>query len=300
MEILQFRVLYRQFLLRIVDLEILAPQGDIAKLLGQFAALLITVSLWILLPSVGLAAAPSAPDLGLALAWVEEHFLISTTMLVVGLFAVLSWESTFPDRRDVLVLSPLPVRGRTLFFAKVAAVATALSLTVLALNVFPGIAAPFAFAAAPTLPPPTYDPAMAQVSAADLEAVLNRDLMPAKSGSGALAPGRYGGIAVGVLEHGDRRVFSHDSESRSRTRYSEIGSITKTFTGLHPSENGGTGKREIRPTCARIAAAGNRREAAGRRNHSARSRHPALGLTAHAGRLQPQRYAESLRGLPRR
>ena len=27
-----------------------------------------------------------------------EHFLIATTMLVVGLFAVLSWESTFPDQ----------------------------------------------------------------------------------------------------------------------------------------------------------------------------------------------------------
>ena len=98
---------------------------------------------------------PSEPDLGLVLAWVEAHFLISTTMLVVGLFAVLSWESMFPDRRDVLVLSPLPVRGRTLFLAKVAAVATALSLTVLALNIFPGLAAPFVFAAAPTLPPPT-------------------------------------------------------------------------------------------------------------------------------------------------
>ena len=52
--------------------------------------------------------------------------MIATTMLVVGLFAVLSWESTFPDRRDVLVLSPLPVRARTLFLAKVAAVGSAL------------------------------------------------------------------------------------------------------------------------------------------------------------------------------
>jgi len=62
---LQFRVLYRQFLLRVVDLELLAPQGDITKLLGQFVALLAIVSLWILLPSVGLAARASSPDLGL-------------------------------------------------------------------------------------------------------------------------------------------------------------------------------------------------------------------------------------------
>src|ERR1035438_9540566 len=133
---LQFRVLYRQFLLRVVDLELLAPQGDITKLLGQFVALLVIVGLWILLPSVGLAAQPSSPDLGLIRAWVAAHFLVSTTMLAVGLFAVLSWESMFPDRREILVLSPLPVRGRTLFLAKVAAVATALSLAVVVLDFF--------------------------------------------------------------------------------------------------------------------------------------------------------------------
>ena len=77
-------------------------------------------------------------------AWGMEHFLIATTMLVVGLFAVLSWDSTFPDRRDVLVLAPLPVRARTLFLAKVAAVATSLSLTVAAFNAFTGFTLPLA------------------------------------------------------------------------------------------------------------------------------------------------------------
>jgi hypothetical protein len=36
-----------------------------------------------------------------------EHFFIATTMLAVGILAVLSWDSTLPDRRDVLVLAPL-------------------------------------------------------------------------------------------------------------------------------------------------------------------------------------------------
>jgi len=228
---LQFRVLYRQFLLRVVDLELLAPQGDITKLLGQFVALLAIVSLWILLPSVGLAAGPSSPDLGLVLAWVEAHFLVSTTMLVVGLFAVLSWESMFPDRRDVLVLSPLPVRGRTLFLAKVTAVATALSLTVVALNFFPSLAVPFVFASTPMAPPPNYDPAMAPVSAANLPSVLDRDLTPARiPGSGALAPETHAGVSVGVLARGERRVFAYGTAEPDSIF--EIGSITKTFTGL--------------------------------------------------------------------
>jgi hypothetical protein len=123
---LQFRVLYREFLFRVVDLELLSPQGDIVKLLGQFAGVLIFFSLMLALGILLGAGNQMQPELGLMLAWVEEHFLISTTMLVVGLFAVLSWESAFPDRRDVLVLAPLPVQARTLFLAKVAGVGTAL------------------------------------------------------------------------------------------------------------------------------------------------------------------------------
>jgi len=230
---LQFRVLYRQFLLRIVDLELIAPQGDIKKLLGQFVALLAVVSVWVLAPLVGIAGAAASsmpPELSLVVAWGVEHFLISTTMLVVGLFAVLSWESMFPDRRDVLVLAPLPVRARTLFLAKVTAVATALSLTVLALNFFPSLAAPYGFASAPTLPPPVYDPAIAPVSAANLKAVLDRDLIPARTANGALAPDSHAGVAIGVLDHGDRQVFAYGSAQPDSIF--EIGSITKTFTGL--------------------------------------------------------------------
>ena len=37
----QFRVLYRQFLFRLVDLDLLSTQGEISKLLGQFASLLV-------------------------------------------------------------------------------------------------------------------------------------------------------------------------------------------------------------------------------------------------------------------
>ena len=144
---LQFRVLYRQFLFRMVDLELLSAHalGDVNKLLGQFAALLILFSL---LVSLGAFFGDSSmpPERLLIASWSMEYFLISTTMLVIGLFAVLSWDSTFPDRRDVLVLAPLPVATRTLFLAKVAAVATALSLTVAILNSFTGLTWPLALA----------------------------------------------------------------------------------------------------------------------------------------------------------
>jgi hypothetical protein len=142
----QFQVLYRQFLFRMVDLELLSAsaRGDISKLLGQFAALLIFLSAWLGVAAVGLGDSQIPRAALVVRAWDMEHFLIATTMLVVGLFAVLSWDSTFPDRRDVLVLAPLPVRARTMFLAKVAAVATSLGLTVAAFNAFTGFTLPLA------------------------------------------------------------------------------------------------------------------------------------------------------------
>ena len=147
---LQFRVLYRQFLFRAVDLELLSAsaQGDITKLLGQFAALLVYVSSLVAITGVFFGGSELPAPQRLAATWGIEFFLIATTMLVVGLFAVLSWDSMFPDRRDVLVLAPLPVRARTLFLAKVAAVATALSLTVAALHSLAGLVWPLALAPA--------------------------------------------------------------------------------------------------------------------------------------------------------
>lgn len=149
MNLQQFRVLYRQFLFRVVDLELLSPQGDMSRLLGQFAALLVffsaVSSLGVLMSGDG--RTPRAELL--VNAWGMQHSLIATTMLVVGLFAVLSWESIFPDRRDVLVLGALPVSARTLFLAKVAASASALGLTIVSFNALPSLAWPL------TLAPPT-------------------------------------------------------------------------------------------------------------------------------------------------
>ena len=209
----QFRVLYREFLFRMVDLEVLSAHalGDVNKLLGQFAALLLFISMLLSGAAFGFAASHMAPPARLAFTVVIEHFMIATTMLVVGLFAVLSWDSTFPDRRDVLVLAPLPVRPRTMFLAKVAAVATALSLTIVLLHGASGLIWPVAFAiqATPqTVPALTFDPTPAPVSADGMQSVLTRDLQ-LQMASGALAPGKGAGMAVGVWKQGEARVFAY-------------------------------------------------------------------------------------------
>ena len=142
---LQFRVLYREFLFRMVDLEMLAERADVARLLSQLTALLAALSFTISLSVLRYAFTRATPEALLISAWSDQHFLIATTMAVVGLFAVLSWDSAFPDRRDVLVLAPLPIRASTMFFAKIAALASALALTVVSVNSFTGLAFPLVF-----------------------------------------------------------------------------------------------------------------------------------------------------------
>lgn len=144
---LQFQVLRAQFLFRVVDVELLSVHalGDSNRLLGQFAALLV-------LASACLGLVPMFMDKNMTpraffdVKLQMQHQLISLTMLVVGLFAVLSWDSIFPDRRDVMVLMPLAVRVRTMFLAKAAATGTALALVVISLHCVAGLAWPFTFA----------------------------------------------------------------------------------------------------------------------------------------------------------
>jgi hypothetical protein len=144
---LQFRVLYRQFLFRLMDVELLSASahGDALELLGQFGSLLVFGG--IILAWGALPVGANVRDLPVpASVWPVERFLISLTMLVVGVFTLLSWDSTFLDRRDVLVLAPLPVPVRTLLAAKIAAAASSLALTVAAWNWLAGFAYPIALA----------------------------------------------------------------------------------------------------------------------------------------------------------
>jgi CubicO group peptidase (beta-lactamase class C family) len=77
--------------------------------------------------------------------------------------------------------------------------------------------------------PPKFDAAMAPVSGEGLQAVLDKDLADALR-TGQLAPSTGGGVSIAVTEHGVRRIFSYGAAKPDSIF--EIGSITKTFTGL--------------------------------------------------------------------
>ncbi len=139
----QFRTLYRVFLLRVVDLELLSAGGDPTRLIRQFVTIFTTVSFFLILPAfVFLLFGGGMP---MTARWMYEHFLIKTTMTVAGLVAVLNWDAAFPDKRDILILGPLPVRTSTLFLAKVAALLAAPGVAAIALNIFVGVLWPLFF-----------------------------------------------------------------------------------------------------------------------------------------------------------
>lgn len=229
-----FRVLYRLFLFRMVDVELLSAHalGDANKLLGQFASLLIFISVLLSFWALSFVDAKIAPEAGFAFTLYMEHFLIATTMLVVGIFAVLSWDSIFPDRRDVWVLMPMPIRVRTIFLAKLAATAAALSLVMLLFHSAAGLTWPLAFDVhaephvAPTL---SFDPGVPPLSAPDLKPDLDQALKQSIA-SGWLRAGSGGGLAIGVSKQGKRRIFTYGTAKADSVF--EIGSISKTFTGL--------------------------------------------------------------------
>ena len=139
---IQFRILYRVFLLRVVDLEFLSD-ADPTRRIGQFLTTFASVSILLILPA--LVYLFFGGGMLMTVRWTYEHFLVETTMTVASLIALLNWDAAFPDKRDMLILGPSPIRTGTLFAAKVASFLVAPGLAAIAMNVFVGLFWPIFF-----------------------------------------------------------------------------------------------------------------------------------------------------------
>jgi serine-type D-Ala-D-Ala carboxypeptidase/endopeptidase len=80
------------------------------------------------------------------------------------------------------------------------------------------------------MPTPTPAPAMSPVALDDLKPILDRELAPVLERGLLSKASGGGGLVIGVLDHGKRRIFAYGTAKPDSIF--EIGSITKTFTGL--------------------------------------------------------------------
>ena len=141
-----FHALLHLFAYRFFDTDIVSVRGELSSLLSQAAALLAALSFVIALITApkyaGLYTHLTAERLHAA-AWIDQEFLISTSMAIIGVFTLLLWDALFPDRRDCLILGAMPIRLATLFGAKLASLGAALALAIVAVNSFSGLICPF-------------------------------------------------------------------------------------------------------------------------------------------------------------
>jgi hypothetical protein len=130
----QLRILAKHFFGRFFDSELLAaPHSNMHLLMVQMSALLVLPGLFKTFFSISkysyYAWFPVAVRDNAVLA--DAHFYLCLSMILTGIITIFEWEALFPDPKDFLILTPLPIVPRKLFLAKI----LALSLFVVLFNI---------------------------------------------------------------------------------------------------------------------------------------------------------------------
>ncbi len=115
-ELGQFSLLTRHFFGRMFRNETVDFEDQMKEKLIVSLALLAVFFFWA--SELMLFKYHFVPDIGRS--WQEKNYIYTLMMLVFGVVTLLEWDVLFPDRRDFVNLTPLPVRLRTVFSAKLA------------------------------------------------------------------------------------------------------------------------------------------------------------------------------------
>ncbi len=120
-----FGALVRHFFGRFFDNEFVARDSEmqvtVTKILAMLAAPGMLLPLFRFTTYLSLDDYP--PEVRDPTLWFDRLFFFSFSMVVMGAVTVLEWDTLFPDRRDYATLIPLPLPLRSVFLAKVAALA---------------------------------------------------------------------------------------------------------------------------------------------------------------------------------
>ena len=129
-----FMVLVRHFFGRFFDNEIVAQEGDmrtdVVQALG-FVAVPGMFAAFAMLPTGVRFDQPFAHGWEVI---TDYYFFVLYSMTVMGFVMVFEWDSLFPDRKDYIILTPLPLGESAIFLAKVGALILFLGMFVLDAN----------------------------------------------------------------------------------------------------------------------------------------------------------------------
>lgn len=136
-------LLTRHFLRRFLDNDLLSPSADSHQSAVFVVAFLAVSGLWASATLVLKSTSPWVSPFGVLLAVMDDKTAgLAASMVVTALATVLEWDALGLDRRDWVVLGPLPISPRSMVRAKVRALTLFVLLFALAMNALPALLYP--------------------------------------------------------------------------------------------------------------------------------------------------------------
>jgi len=139
----QIDVLTRHFIGGFLDNDLISPASDLHGVLSKVAAVLVLYGVMYPFKLLFTYGRPFRDyrELDL-LSWGDKSGFVTLSLVVMGLLTVLEWDALQLNRRDCLAFGALPIRSRTVLWAKLAALGTFLLV----------LSAPLTLAGAVTFP----------------------------------------------------------------------------------------------------------------------------------------------------
>jgi hypothetical protein len=127
--------LTRHFFKRFLNLEFISEESDAHLDVAQILAVLVFPGAYFAIERFWVYDFTYwhfTPNSYRMLTLTDQCLYVFFSMIVIGMVAVLEWDRLFPDERDYANLMPLPLRIKTIFYAKAAALAKFMGLFILA------------------------------------------------------------------------------------------------------------------------------------------------------------------------
>jgi len=141
------RILFRHFAYRFVDNDLIAADGEThqtaANIIAICAGFGFTLAVFQALKYSFGGGTAAFERLRPTTVLLDQELLISLSMLAAAIATALSWDALFPERRDCLVLGPLPLKTTQLLTAKLSAVLVVIFLLVGVTLACPALIMPF-------------------------------------------------------------------------------------------------------------------------------------------------------------